>query len=389
MRQSALLSLIASSVVVVPALALPTGTIWVEIPIVDSPDDPTDLTGYRSFDLYLFVEPGDTIEAADFGYSGAGDLFSTQDVFQHPFGSDTEPHELFEDVFPDIVYDTFVALGDLDGTNGEINVTPPLDTSDPMNITAAWARAPSSPAAGPGGGVFPDGKFLSITGSIWLGRFTISSKTDYAETNSSLFETIEGHCHVIGDGPNGEFGGPFQAHDGEVIVYSPYGLSTPPGPQPFFDMLSPLDGDPLVDANRVVLDWEFVEPNIFDNDDAEYFVCVTTDFRHWNNIVKEIHLPDHEYTIEPGLLSPCTTYYWHAYATNHSFFLPALNWRDGVFTTTFIGDINKDGAVDTADLGQLIADFSTSEAASDINGDGAVDTVDLGQLIANFGLICD
>ena len=130
MRQSALLSLIASSIVVGPALALPTGTIWVEIPIVDSPDDPTDLTGYRSFDLYLFVELGDTIEFAGFGFSGAGDLFSTQDVFQHPFGSDTEPHELFEDVFPAIVYDTFVALGDLDGTNGEINGYGAVDTAD-------------------------------------------------------------------------------------------------------------------------------------------------------------------------------------------------------------------------------------------------------------------
>jgi len=51
-------------------------------------------------------------------------------------------------------------------------------------------------------------------------------------------------------------------------------------------------------------------------------------------------------------------------------------------------DINGDGAIDTADLGQLIAAFGSSLAPADLNGDGVVDTADLGQLIAAFGSPC-
>jgi len=49
------------------------------------------------------------------------------------------------------------------------------------------------------------------------------------------------------------------------------------------------------------------------------------------------------------------------------------------------GDLNGDGAVDTADLGILIAAFGTSTTGADINADCNVDTADLGILIANFG----
>ncbi len=49
------------------------------------------------------------------------------------------------------------------------------------------------------------------------------------------------------------------------------------------------------------------------------------------------------------------------------------------------GDLNGDGAVDTADLGILIAAFGTNDMTADINGDGTVDTADLGILIAAFG----
>ncbi len=48
-------------------------------------------------------------------------------------------------------------------------------------------------------------------------------------------------------------------------------------------------------------------------------------------------------------------------------------------------DLNTDGAVDTADLGALIAQFGTPGPGADINYDGTVDTADLGILIAAFG----
>ncbi len=76
-----------------------------------------------------------------------------------------------------------------------------------------------------------------------------------------------------------------------------------------------------------------------------------------------------------------------------------IEWPNGVVTTmnnvainqtlTVVagapGDCNGDGAIDTADLGILIAAFGSSTLIADINGDGTVDTADLGQLIANFG----
>ncbi len=48
------------------------------------------------------------------------------------------------------------------------------------------------------------------------------------------------------------------------------------------------------------------------------------------------------------------------------------------------GDVNGDGAVDTADLGLLLEDFGTTANESDLNGDCVVDTADLGVLITNF-----
>ncbi len=52
------------------------------------------------------------------------------------------------------------------------------------------------------------------------------------------------------------------------------------------------------------------------------------------------------------------------------------------------GDINGDGIVDTADLGPLVLQFGSSNAAADLNADGVVDTADLGMLIAAYGSGC-
>ncbi len=51
------------------------------------------------------------------------------------------------------------------------------------------------------------------------------------------------------------------------------------------------------------------------------------------------------------------------------------------------GDVNLDGAVDTADLGLLLGAFGVAPPppGPDINGDGAVDTADLGLLLNAFG----
>jgi hypothetical protein len=56
------------------------------------------------------------------------------------------------------------------------------------------------------------------------------------------------------------------------------------------------------------------------------------------------------------------------------------------------GDIDGDGDVDIADLGELLASYDTCDGdpdwnpAVDINGDGCIDIADLGELLANFGV---
>lgn len=67
------------------------------------------------------------------------------------------------------------------------------------------------------------------------------------------------------------------------------------------------------------------------------------------------------------------------------------NSNDDVYTTTELrqaagpGDLNGDGAIDTADLGALISAFGTADPVADINNDDIVDIADLGILIGAFG----
>jgi hypothetical protein len=49
------------------------------------------------------------------------------------------------------------------------------------------------------------------------------------------------------------------------------------------------------------------------------------------------------------------------------------------------GDLNGDGVVNGADLGQLLAAWGAAPGnAADFNGDGAIDGIDLGVLLANW-----
>ncbi len=49
------------------------------------------------------------------------------------------------------------------------------------------------------------------------------------------------------------------------------------------------------------------------------------------------------------------------------------------------GDLNFDGQVDGADLGQLLGAWGTSNPTADLNGSGLVDGADLGQLLGAWG----
>ncbi len=65
--------------------------------------------------------------------------------------------------------------------------------------------------------------------------------------------------------------------------------------------------------------------------------------------------------------------------------------NDNAYTTSSmrtaagLGDLNGDGAVDTADLGLLIRAFGTADPVADLDNDAIVDSADLGMLISAFG----
>lgn len=67
------------------------------------------------------------------------------------------------------------------------------------------------------------------------------------------------------------------------------------------------------------------------------------------------------------------------------------NSGDLVYTATIprspasLGDLNGDGAVDTADLGKLINAFGSADPVADLNNDSIVDPSDLSMLISAFG----
>ncbi len=61
-------------------------------------------------------------------------------------------------------------------------------------------------------------------------------------------------------------------------------------------------------------------------------------------------------------------------------------WKDRLFPPPPItGDFNLDGYVDGADLGMLLARWKDAGGETDINDDGIVDGVDLGMLLARWG----
>jgi hypothetical protein len=52
--------------------------------------------------------------------------------------------------------------------------------------------------------------------------------------------------------------------------------------------------------------------------------------------------------------------------------------------STIVGDINRDGRVNGADLGLMMGAFNGTEAAFDLNHDGIVNGADLGLLLSNW-----
>lgn len=56
-----------------------------------------------------------------------------------------------------------------------------------------------------------------------------------------------------------------------------------------------------------------------------------------------------------------------------------------VYACPCLGDVNGDGDVDGADLGEMLGAWGTAAPEYDLNGDGAVDGADLGELLGAWG----
>ena len=196
------------------ALALPQEAFWVEVPVVDDPTDASDLTGFRSFDLFIQLEDGDVINAQDFGIAGpnAGiSLGAGQDFFQHSSGGDSGVDPALTGSAGDLTYDTRGQMGTLafgefiDG--GTLGIGP-VDW-DPNGVVGVWA---------PNIFNFP----LPITQALpdannryWMARVTINSQGSFGTPTDSLGEFLGGQAFISGNGPNGDFG---QSVAGDGVV---------------------------------------------------------------------------------------------------------------------------------------------------------------------------
>ncbi len=205
------------------ALAVPQGAFWTEVdnsagfaPDLTGPT--SSLTGFRTFDLFVQLEAGDVVTAADFGIAGPNSGLSTnQSVYNHPAGGDAATGVLGFNA--NVVFDTFLAMGNLDGTAGQISVQS-FDISDLSAIVAVW-----NPNA-PGGftEALPDGGNV-----MHLARFSVTSAglLGDATGDGGLGETLGGQLFLSGEGPNGTFGREIAAN-GVVDVPNAF----PPVPTP-------------------------------------------------------------------------------------------------------------------------------------------------------------
>jgi hypothetical protein len=166
------------------ALALPTGAHWKN---VDNCFNPVtgELTGlheiYATYDLFVDLEPGDSITVIDSGGSGPNEgirmAFGTFFQSDPPFGSDSYIQNLSFAAFDvTLPFDTAVALG-----NEAIVSTSPINW-DPSGVVGTWFSANAgTPVAGP---------------SVHIMRVTVRHG----------FGFLGGEIFVSGTGPNGDFG---------------------------------------------------------------------------------------------------------------------------------------------------------------------------------------
>ncbi len=138
-------------------------------------DGTLDGTIYRTFDLYLQVT--NDVLALDSGFTqsagpNSGMQISESDYFQFTGAgvNNVTPLSAFFSLFPLLEYDSYVAIGDLPGSQiGQIGLT-----FDDHDLVGTWF----APGASPG---TPD-----AAGEIFVGRFTVESFEGFGEDESEV-----------------------------------------------------------------------------------------------------------------------------------------------------------------------------------------------------------
>lgn len=202
------------------AHAKPDGAYWVEVPVVDDPGDATDMTGQRSFDLFVRLQPDDGVFAMDSGLAASNTgiaLGPGQDFFQHAFGADKALDPGLNAVFPDLVYDSRFQMGTAIHDEYSVLFAPDWNTAGMhgsffMSIVDGMG-VPALPTA---------------DGSFWFGRFTVNSAGAFGEDTSGLGEYMGGQIFLSGTGSDGDFGMDFPI-DGRVDVPNAFAIPSPAG----------------------------------------------------------------------------------------------------------------------------------------------------------------
>ena len=202
-----------------PAHAKPLEAFWQEVPIVDDPTDSSDLTGFRSFELFIQMEPGDYVTIMDVGIaSNVGlSLGAGQDFFQHDFGTDKSVHPDFHSFWPDVEYDSRFQMGT--AAHDEYQTFLNVDW-DPTGLVGVFSGLHI-----PG---VDDSEFTFADSNdhYWFGRFTVNSAGMFGENTSDLGEFLGGQLYMFGDGPNGEFG-QSSSITGVVDIPNAFAIPTP------------------------------------------------------------------------------------------------------------------------------------------------------------------
>jgi hypothetical protein len=198
--------------------AKPIDAFWEEVPVIDDPGDSEDLTGFRSFDLFVTLEPGDVVFAQDFGIAGPNTGLSLgpgQDFFQHTFGSHIEQDAGIVSLFPDVVFDTRGQMGQL----GVGEYQPLAPAWDPSGSSIAWfiSTVDGVPIV-PGE---PD-----ANGEYWFARITVNSVGSFEQPTAALGEFLGGQAFLSGTGPNGDFGMQ-DPSNGIVDIPNAFAIPTP------------------------------------------------------------------------------------------------------------------------------------------------------------------